>query len=298
MQKITPFLWFDRQAEEAANFYTSLFDNSKIVSIDRYPDEAPAEVMKGMEGKVLTEIFELAGFRFMALDGGPAFKFTPAVSFFVNGDSAEEIDRLWARLSEGGSALMPLQQYPFSEKFGWIQDKYGLSWQLNVGARPQKITPFLMFVGEQHGKAEEAMNFYTSLFRNSGIESIARYGEGEDGQPGAVKHAVFRLNGQEFMAMESNLEHAFTFTEAISFYVDCESQDEVDYFWNRLSAVPEAEQCGWLKDKYGVSWQIVPTVLGQLMNDPDPEKSQRVMQAMLQMKKIDIAGLQEAYERN
>jgi predicted 3-demethylubiquinone-9 3-methyltransferase (glyoxalase superfamily) len=141
------------------------------------------------------------------------------------------------------------------------------------------------------------MNFYTSLFSDSGIESIARYGADEGGAEGKVQQAVFRLNGQEFRAMESNLEHDFTFTEAISFYVECETQDEVDYFWNRLSAVPEAEQCGWLKDKYGVSWQIVPTALGQLMNDPDPEKSQRVMQAMLQMKKIDVKGLQQAYER-
>jgi predicted 3-demethylubiquinone-9 3-methyltransferase (glyoxalase superfamily) len=251
--------------------------------------------MEGMEGKVLTGVFELAGQRFMALDGGPAFKFTPAVSFFVNCETEKEIDQLWARLSDGGSVLMPFQQYPFSEKFGWLNDQYGLSWQLNLGARKQKITPFLLFVGEQHGKAEEAMQFYTSLFENSRIEHVAHYGAGENGEEGTVQHAVFQLNGQEFMAMDSNLEHAFTFSEATSFYVECESQDEVDYFWNKLSAVPEAEQCGWLKDQYGISWQIIPTALPELLNDPDPEKSRSVMEAMLQMKKIDIAGLEKAY---
>jgi predicted 3-demethylubiquinone-9 3-methyltransferase (glyoxalase superfamily) len=142
MQKISPFLWFDHQAEEAVSFYTSLFDHSKVVSIDRYPDNPVDEHMKGMEGKVLTEIFELAKHRFMALNGGPIFKFTPSISFFVNGDSVEEVDQLWARLSDGGSILMPLQKYPFSEKYGWLADKYGLSWQLNVGARPQKSRPF------------------------------------------------------------------------------------------------------------------------------------------------------------
>jgi predicted 3-demethylubiquinone-9 3-methyltransferase (glyoxalase superfamily) len=255
------------------------------------------EPMKGMEGKVITGVFELAGQQFMALDGGPAFKFTPAISFFVNCETEEEVDQLWEKFSDGGMALMPLQKYPFSEKFGWIMDKYGLTWQVNLGARSQKITPFLMFVGKQHGNAEEAINFYTSLFKNSSVERVERYGAGEGGgENGTVKHAVFQLNGQEFMAIDSNAAHPFTFTEAISLYVECESQEEVDYFWNKLSADPSSEQCGWLKDKYGVSWQIIPTALTQLMSDPDPEKSKRVMDAMLQMKKIDIAGLKKAYE--
>src|SRR5690349_21905435 len=213
MQKITPFLWFDTQAEDAMKFYTSCFNNSKIVSINRYPEGPLDDPMKGMEGKVITGVFELAGQQFMALDGGPAFKFTPAISFFVNCETEEEVDHLWEKLSDGGMALMPLQKYPFSEKFGWIMDRYGLTWQVNLGARSQKITPFLMFVGKQHGNAEEAMNFYTSLFKNSSVERVERYGAGEDGENGTVKHAVFRLNGQEFMAIDSNAAHPFTFTE-------------------------------------------------------------------------------------
>lgn len=293
MQKITPFLWFDNQAEEAMNFYTSVFKNSKTGQISRYGEVGPGE-----PGSVLTASFELEGLQFTALNGGPAFNFTPAISFFVNCDSQGEIDELWERLSEGGSVLMPLDQYPFSEKFGWLADKYGLNWQLNLGARPQKIVPFLLFVGEQHGKAEEAIKFYTSLFKDSGIENIAHYGPGQEEQEGTVMHAVFRLSGQEFMAMESNREHQFTFTEAISLYVDCDSQEEVDYFWEKLGEGGDenAQQCGWLKDKYGLSWQIVPSVLIELMGDPDPEKARRVTEAMLQMKKIEIPALERAYE--
>jgi predicted 3-demethylubiquinone-9 3-methyltransferase (glyoxalase superfamily) len=191
---------------------------------------------------------------------------------------------------------MELDKYPFSEKFGWVEDKFGVSWQLNLASSMQKITPFLMFVGKQHGKAEEAMNFYISLFNNSSIGEIERYGKGEEEPEGTVKHATFSLNGQEFMAMDSNREHPFTFTEATSLFVNCETREEVDELWEKLSEGGEKQRIGWLKDKYGVSWQVVPTVLGELLNDPDPEKSQRVMKSMLQMGKIDIEKLKQAYE--
>ena len=166
-----------------------------------------------------------------------------------------------------------------------------------------KITPFLWF----DTQAEEAMNYYVDTFngapykkQESRIVDITRYEKGMEA-PGAEKMegkvitGIFELAGQRFMALDGG--PIFTFTEATSFYIECEDQKEVAYFWNKLSAVPEAEQCGWLKDKFGVSWQIIPTVLGELLGDPDPLKSQRVMQAMLQMKKIDIKALQEAYEQ-
>jgi predicted 3-demethylubiquinone-9 3-methyltransferase (glyoxalase superfamily) len=267
------------------------------MSIERYPEGPLTSPMQGMEGRVLNGVFELAGQQFMALDGGPIFRFTPATSFFVNCETAAEIDRLWAALSTGGSVLMPFQQYPFSEKFGWVADQYGLNWQLNLGRREQKITPFLMFVDDQHGKAEAAIQHYTALFQDAGTTNLERYKAGEEGgDAGTVKLAVFRLAGQEFMAMDSSYQHGFSFNEAISFHVACDSQAEVDHFWGRLSADPSAEQCGWLKDQFGVSWQIIPTALGKYMSDPDPEPSKRVRDAMLQMKKIDIAGLQRAYE--
>jgi predicted 3-demethylubiquinone-9 3-methyltransferase (glyoxalase superfamily) len=294
MQKITPFLWFDKEAEQAMNFYTSAFSNSKVGSVSRYGEAGP-----GPEGSVLTASFELEGLQFTALNGGPHFNFTPAVSFFVNCDTEAEIDQLWEKLSEGGQVLMPYQQYPFSEKFGWLEDKYGLSWQMSLGSRAQKIVPYLLFVREQHGKAEQAMNLYTSLFENSRIVNIQRWGADQGEQEGTVMHAVFQLAGLEFMAMESNnQDHQFTFTEATSFYVNCETQEEVDYFWEKLGEGGDenAQQCGWLKDRFGVSWQIVPSVLPVLLNDPDPEKAKRVTEVMLQMKKIDIPALEQAYE--
>ena len=155
----------------------------------------------------------------------------------------------------------------------------------------QKITPFLWF----NDQAEEAMNFYTSIFKNSKIGSVSRYGEGGPGPQGSVMTATFELDGQEFMALNGG--PLFTFTEAISFFVNCETQAEVDELWEKLTEGGEESQCGWLKDKFGLSWQIVPSVLGELLNDPDAEKAGRVMNAMLQMKKIDIAGLRAAYEQ-
>jgi predicted 3-demethylubiquinone-9 3-methyltransferase (glyoxalase superfamily) len=292
VQKITPFLWFDNQAEEAMNFYTSIFRNSKIGDVTRYGEAGP-----GPKGAVMTATFQLEGQEFMVLNGGPEFTFTPAISFFVTYETHQELDGLWEKLAEGGTVLMELDQYPFSEKFGWVQDKYGLSWQLTLASHTQRITPFLMYVGEQHGKAEEAMKLYVSLFRNSSILNIVRYGPGQEEPEGTVTHAAFLLNGQEFMAMDSNREHLFTFTPAISFFVNCETQEEVDKLWETLSEGGEKQPCGWLQDKYGVSWQIIPTVLGEMLSDPDPVKSQRVMKAMLQMGKIDIQGLKRAYEQ-
>ena len=167
MQKITPFLWFDNQAEEAANYYSSIFKNSKIRNVTRYA-EAGAKVSGIPKGTVMTVTLQIDGQEFMALNGGPMFTFSPAISFFVNCKTQQEIDELWNKLSEGGTVLMELDKYPFSEKFGWLQDKFGVSWQLNLASRTQKITPFLVFVGEQYGKAEEAMN---SVFSIHGQES-------------------------------------------------------------------------------------------------------------------------------
>jgi predicted 3-demethylubiquinone-9 3-methyltransferase (glyoxalase superfamily) len=291
MQKITPFLWFNGNVAEAIDFYTDAFKNSQILNVRPF-----GRMMPGQEDKIFTATFQLEDQQLMALDGGPRFKFTPSVSFFVSCDTVQEIDELWKKLSDGGMAFMELNKYPFSEKFGWVQDKFGLSWQLNLAHREHKITPFLMYVGKQHGRAEEAIKFYTSLFPNSKIEYIQHLGTNERGQEGEVKHAAFNLDGQDFMAMDSNGAHDFNFTEAQSFFVNCTSQQEVDQFWNKFLEDGEESMCGWLKDKFGVSWQIIPDTLGKLLSDPDPEKAQKVMQAMLKMRKIDINKLQEAHD--
>lgn len=280
------------------NFYTSVFRNSRILSIKRYPEGPLEDPIKGMEGKVLTGIFELEGQKFMALDGGPIFKFNPSISFTVKCKTIEEVDELYKKLSEGGNILMALDKYPWSDRYAWISDKYGLSWQLMRTREEftQKITSLLMFTGEKFGKAEEAINYYASIFPNSKINLIARYQEGEGDEPGKIAHSSFLLEGEEFMAMESSHEHKFGFNEAISLMISCETQEEIDYFWEKLTAGgdPKAQQCGWLKDKYGVSWQIIPKILGDLMQDPDKEKSGRVFKAMLKMKKIDIENLKKA----
>jgi predicted 3-demethylubiquinone-9 3-methyltransferase (glyoxalase superfamily) len=292
MQKITPHLWFDKEAKEAAKFYTSIFKDSGVKNTTTLHNTP--------SGSVDIVTIELGGQKFMLISAGPYFKFTPAVSFFVACKTKDEVDALWRRLSAGGVALMDLGEYPFSEKYGWTQDKYGLSWQVMfMGDRDikQKITPVLMFVGNVFGKAEEAINFYTSVFRHAKIGDILRYGKGEEpGKEGTVKYAAFTLEDQEFAAMDGAGAHNFTFNEAVSFMVHCDSQDEIDYYWDELSADPKAEQCGWLKDAYGLSWQIVPTVMDEMLEDNDKKKMARVTEAFLKMKKFDIAQLEDAYE--
>lgn len=297
-QKIVPNLWFDREAEEAARLYTSLFDSARITATSRYTDVG--QEVHGMEaGTAMVVELELDGFRISALNGGPSFTLNPSISFFVNCDSVREVDGLWEKLSDGGTVLMPLDAYSFSERYGWVQDRFGVSWQLilSEGETAQRIIPSLLFVGEQCGNAEDAINFYASLFSASKVGEIFRYGpEQKPDTEGTVAYADFTLAGQRFAAMDSAQDHKFGFSEAISFVVDCDDQAEVDYYWERLSAVPQAEQCGWIKDKYGVSWQVIPSALPSLVGGPDPEGSRRAMAAMLQMRKLDIAELQRAYD--
>jgi predicted 3-demethylubiquinone-9 3-methyltransferase (glyoxalase superfamily) len=298
-QKIIPNLWFDRQAEEAARFYASVFKNSRIGSITR-ATKAGFEFHGLPEGHVMTIEFEIEGMRFIGINGGPMFKFTPAISFLVVCNTKQEVDELWGKLSEGGIALMELGEYPFSGRYGWTQDKYGLSWQvMYAGDRKitQRITPTLMFVGDICGKAEEAINLYVKVFHNSKVGDILRYSMGmEPDRVGTVKHASFTLEGQEFAAMDSAHLHPFGFNEAISLMVECEDQGEIDYYWGKLTVDGGQESmCGWLKDKYGVSWQVSPTILEKLLIDPDREKVERVTNAFLKMKKFDIAKLKKAF---
>ncbi len=298
--RITPNLWFDRQAEEAANLYAGTFANSKILSLTR-AGKAGFETTGIPEGTVMTVEFQLEGQRFIGINGGPLFKFNPSISFLVSFDAKDKVDAAWKWLSEGGKALMELGSYPFSERYGWIQDRYGLSWQLMFsGARmpKQKITPTLMFVGALAGRAEEAIKLYTSVFRNTSIGNIMRYpkGPGPD-KEGTVVNASFVLEDYAFAAMDSALEHNFTFNEAISLMVECETQQDIDYYWGKLTADGGREsQCGWLADKFGVSWQITPTILGKMLQDPDPKKVEKVTNAFLKMKRFDIAALKRAYE--
>ncbi len=273
--QIYPCLWFDGQAKAAADFYCTVFNNVKITATNP-----------------MVTTFEIEGQKFMALNGGPMFKMNPSISFFVLFTSAAEVEETWNMLSKDGSVLMPLNRYPWNEQYGWCQDKFGVNWQLMINQNEhstEKIIPSLMLTQANAGNAEKAINFYTSIFKNSSVISISRYLKGEHDVEGTIKHAHFTLGNQLFAAMDSSGAHAFTFNEGISLVVDCASQEEIDYYWDKLTEAGIESKCGWLKDKFGVSWQIVPTVLGKLMSNP--EKSHSVMQAFMQMKKFDIEKL-------
>lgn len=299
MQKIIPHLWFDKAAKEAAEFYASIFPDSKVTNISTLHDTP--------SGDVDTVSFSVWGHQFMAISAGPLFAINPAVSFMVNFDpardvdAAEKLEHTWNRLSEGGSVLMPLEKYDFSERYGWIQDKYGVSWQLMLtdpeGEERPTIIPSLLFVSDSGEVAEAATDFYLSVFEDSRRGVIARYPSGmEPNKEAAVMFTDFQLEGQWFAAMDGSKQmHNFAFNEAISFMVYCEDQKEIDRYWEKLSAVPEAEQCGWLKDKYGVSWQIVPREMDKMMSEGSPEQLERVTQAFLNMKKFDLEELRKAY---
>lgn len=299
IQPIIPHLWFDKEAMEAAEFYCSVFPDSKI--------ESTTTLHGTPSGDCDLVTFNVWGQPFMAISAGPLFKFNPSISFIANFDPSREknarnmIDEVWNKLSEGGTALMPLDKYPFSERYGWIQDKYGVSWQLiltNPDGEPRPaIVPSLMFVGDNCGKAEEAREFYLSVFRNAKPGVLFRYGpDHKPDKEGTVMFTDFLLENTWFTAMDSAYEHSFNFNEAISLLVSCETQEEIDYYWEKLSAFSEAEQCGWLKDKYGVSWQISPATLDEMMTKGTPEQRDRITQAFLKMKKFNIAELQKAFQ--
>lgn len=291
MQKITTHLWFDKEAKEASEFYVSLFENSKIKNISTIKDTP--------SGDCDIVSFDLADSSFMSISAGPYFKFNPSISLFVVFDNEEEIDKVWNKLAEGGEVLMEYQVYPWAKKYGWLKDRYGLSWQLSFSDNhqlDQKITPLLMFTQDKAGKAKQAIEKYVSIFPNSKIDMAVNYEAGDGDKEDFIKHARFTLNNQGFMAMDSSGPHQFVFNEAISFIVKCDTQEEIDKYWKELSAVPEAEQCGWCKDEFGVSWQIVPTAMDEMMASGDAEKINRVTQAFLQMKKFDIKKLEEAFE--
>lgn len=297
-RSIAPHLWFDKEAVAAAEFYCSILPDSEIKNVSAVRDTP--------SGDCDVVSFELAGQPFMAISAGPNFTFNPSISFILNFDPSrdagarEKLDATWEKLSNGGTALMPLDTYPFSERYGWVQDRYGLSWQLILsnpeGEERPFLMPFLMFVGDVYGRAEEAMDFYASVFSDSRRGNAVRYGPDQaPDREGAIMFADFNLSGQWFAAMESAHEHEFTFNEAVSFMVYCETQEEIDTYWEKLSEDGEEGHCGWLKDRFGVSWQVVPTALGDFMNDSDPEATRRVTQCFLQMKKFDIEALRRAH---
>lgn len=297
MQKITPNLWFNHNAREAVEFYTSIFPDSRITGGSTYPDseaEGLADFQRDLAGKDLTITFDVAGYEFVAINAGPEFAPTPALSFMVNFDPSRDaqarkhLDELWGKLIQSGEVLMELGEYPFSKRYGWVKDTYGHTWQLILtnpsGEERPFIVPNFMFSGVLANRAEEALKYYTSLFSNSTSGTIARYEQAiPPVKAGGIMFADFAIENQWFAIMDAPGEHAFGFNEAVSLSVACDDQAKIDKLWHELSTIPEAEQCGWCKDKFGVSWQIVPKNIDELMKKPG------AFATMMQQKKIVIS---------
>ncbi len=271
--KIIPSLWFDSQAKEAFDFYTDVFPNSSIIK----------------DNGVVVEV-NIMGLNFIGINGGPIFKPTPAISFMPVFESKEEIDQVWNKLLDGGQILMPLQQYPFSEYYGWIADKYGYNWQLYYGqlenVNQQAIVPTLMFCAEQQGKCKAALKFYEELFPDFELQGVMEYPEGPI--KGQVQHTQFKANGVTLAAMDSGVPQPFSFNEATSMTIICKDQSEIDYYWNKITESGEESMCGWCKDQFGVSWQVVPKDINKLL------QNKNATDALMKMKKIEISSLVNA----
>lgn len=286
MQKIIPNIWCNGNAREAAEFYTATFPNSDIVGTSYYPNSAEdglADFQLDMAGKELTVDFEVAGFRFSLINADDTFAPNLTISFFVNfdpsrGETKEQLDELWTKLTDGGQVIMPLDTYDWSEYYGWVQDKYGVSWQLMLsdpaGDPRPFIVPSLQFAGPVQNRGAQAIDYYTSVFKNSEKASAWPYGEpAGPATADSLMYADFQLDGQWFAANDSGVEQTDAFSAGISLMINCKDQEEIDYFWEKLSSVPEAEQCGWCQDKFGVSWQVVPENMEELMKKPGAYKT-------------------------
>jgi len=296
MQKIVPSLWFDHTAEEAAEFYTSVFPNSRVTVTQHYPTEGLLDFQTEYAGKVLTVEFELDGYRFVAINAGPEFPLNPSLSFMLNFDPSRDegarqhLETLWGALAEDGQVMMALGEYPFSPYYGWVQDRYGVGWQLILtdpeGEPRPFVVPSLLFGAEAQNRAAEAREFYTSLFPGARVGAVVNYPEPTG--PVTTESVMFsdiELFGQWFSLMDSGVEQSTTFSPGVSLILECADQAELDRYWEALSAVPEAEQCGWCADRFGVSWQVVPAGLAQQELSPEGYR------ALMGMKKIDIATL-------
>lgn len=277
---IYPCIWLDKNGEHVARYYESIFPDTHIT-----------------RDTGLVQMLSISGQNLMLLSAGRQFKPNASISFLIANEAAQETERLFDKLAEEGTVLMPLDAYPFSSKYGWVRDKFGVTWQLYTGEKgntDQYFVPTLMYINQQNGRAKEAIELYTKIFPGSQTEGIMEY-DGKEDTKGHVQHAQFHINHFTMACMDSSLAHPFNFDEGISLVVITSDQQETDYYWNSLVEDGGQESmCGWLKDKFGVSWQIVPQQLLILMGQKDKEKAEKVTAALMRMKKIDIDKLNAA----
>ncbi len=282
---IFPCLWFNGDGKEAADFYCEIF-NGKITA----------------DTPVVLNI-KLFGQKLMFLNAGPQFEKHASISFTILCESEDEVQQYWNNLIKNGIILMDLAEYPWSKKYGWVRDQFGVTWQIYLGESKgdQRIIPTLMFIHQNNGQAKKAIEFYTSIFPNSKVGGILKYGEGVGNENHEIseniQHADFEIDHYTMFCMDNSHDHQFDFNEGISMVVMTDDQIQTDHLWNSLLLDGGRESmCGWLKDQFGVSWQIVPKRLLELMNDFDqPQKAQKVVEAMMGMQKIVIADLEHAY---
>lgn len=271
--KIYPCIWCNNNAKEMADFYCSVFPDAKIAT----------------ENKMVV-MLQVSGQNFMLLNGGDHFKPNPGISLMYMTSDTCLIDQIYEKLSPGGKVLMAKNKYPWSENYVWFDDRFGVSWQLYLGTEEhyqQTIVPTLMFTQNMNGRANAAIHFYTQTFPDSKIQGIKERANGE------VEHADFKILDYTLMCMDGGAGHEFTFNEGVSLVVNCKDQQEIDKYWSTLTSNGGKEsQCGWLKDPYGVSWQIVPENLQRFFTTP--ETAQKVMTAVQKMKKLDIAEMEKA----
>ncbi len=240
---------------------------------------------------------EVEGQTLMFLNGGPMFRPNLTLSLMMMCQSREEAESYYKALSENGKVMMPLDSYPWSDCYAWVEDQYGISWQIyfTEEAYRQKFSPVMMFTGANNGKCKEAIDYYTNIFPDSTVGGIMEYTEGQGDTAGNVAHARFVINDYVMMAMDSSHDHKAQFSEGTSITIMTRDQEETDYYWNRLTAEGEESRCGWLKDKYGFSWQIVPHRLIELTNTHEVEKARKAFGAMMKMNKIIIRDIEDAY---
>ncbi len=294
MQRIVPNIWCQGNAASVGEFYAAALPQTSSQVTMSYPVDNLPDFQRELAGQPLVVEVNISGYQIHLINAGNEFRPTPALSFIVNMDpllfdGGEEeartrIHSMWAAFTEGGEVRMQLDEYPHSKLYGWVEDRFGVNWQLMLsdpaGDQRPLVIPQFLFTGAQ-AQAQQAMELYTGLLPDSGTGMVVPHADDTDG----IMFAEFQLAGQWFSAMDGGTDHHFTFTPGLSLEVSCADQDEIDFLWEALSSVPEAEQCGWVVDRYGVSWQIVPENMGELMAHTG------AYQRMLEMKKIVIAEL-------
>ncbi|PYI38666.1 hypothetical protein CVS30_08900 [Arthrobacter psychrolactophilus] len=294
MQRIVPNIWCQGNAAEVGEFYSKVLPQTSAETTMSYPTEGLPDFQLPFAGKPLVVDVMVGGYQLRLINAGAEFRPTPAISFILNMDplmfdggedqARATLQEVWAAFSDGGQVRMELGVYPHSKLYGWVEDRFGVNWQLMLtdpaGEPRPFVIPQLLFTGPT-AHAQEAMDLYTGLLPDSATTMVVPHASASDG----IMFAEFMLAGQWFSAMDGGSIHDFTFTPGLSLELSCADQDEIDSVWEALSSVPEAEQCGWVVDRFGVSWQIVPQNMGELMLHPG------AYQRMLSMKKLIIAEL-------